>query len=508
MSRSKHTITLLGALFVLFASTQIVHAWSFLAGTLNSPYNQCKTCHISNSNLALNPYGSDYFDPTQAAAFARVHNGDMANCNGCHAGYPHKRAGLANMDSDLDLFTNQQEFNAGTFPGDATDFPRDINPPVVTAFSLPATSITLTVSVTSFTAADDVAVAGYLLTETNTPPAAGDPGWSVTAPTLYTFATAAVHDLYAWAKDAAGNVSGSMSARVDTTPSSQRTNMPPMAAAGPDQTVMESDTVTLDGSGSTDDLGIISQTWVQISGPGGNPVAAGDSLAVTFAAGDTLSTTFMAPSVDANGATLTFRLTVTDGDNASASDEIQITVEDNGINIFDGIPGVISRMTGNGDPIGISAHGTNVCTRLDTLNAQDMPGSASQLESMIYGAVDFELRVSDPANTAVTVHFASPVPEGYKWYKYTNERGWFDFDRDLISGGNGEGAVFNADRTAISIYIDDNSEFDDNPATGLISDPGALAAGITPSTINVGSNNFSSAATGGGCFISSVFGNP
>jgi hypothetical protein len=132
------------------------------------------------------------------------------------------------LDSDGDGFTNIQEINAGTYPGDATSHPvatTDATPPTVNAFIIPATSTSLVVAITSFTATDNAAVAGYLLTETPAAPAATATGWSATAPTGYTFATAGAKTLYAWAKDAAGNVSTSMSATVtitlavaDTTP--------------------------------------------------------------------------------------------------------------------------------------------------------------------------------------------------------------------------------------------------------------------------------------------------
>jgi hypothetical protein len=90
----------------------------------------------------------------------------------------------------------------------------DVTKPVVTAFSIPSTSTSLLVSVTSFTASDNKAVTGYLLTETSTTPLAGNAGWTTSAPTSYSFATEGTKTLYAWAKDAAGNVSASMSAQV------------------------------------------------------------------------------------------------------------------------------------------------------------------------------------------------------------------------------------------------------------------------------------------------------
>lgn len=92
--------------------------------------------------------------------------------------------------------------------------------PVVTAFTMPAISNSLTVPVSTFIASDNVAVTGYLLTETSNKPSYGSTGWTSTPPTSYTFTSSGNRILYAWAKDAAGNVSGSAAAStlVDTTP--------------------------------------------------------------------------------------------------------------------------------------------------------------------------------------------------------------------------------------------------------------------------------------------------
>ena len=83
----------------------------------------------------------------------------------------------------------------------------DTTPPTVASFSLPATSTLLTVPITSFVATDDVGVIGLMVTESAVAPAASAAGWSASAPASYTFTTDGARTLYAWAKDAAGNVS-------------------------------------------------------------------------------------------------------------------------------------------------------------------------------------------------------------------------------------------------------------------------------------------------------------
>jgi hypothetical protein len=80
--------------------------------------------------------------------------------------------------------------------------------PVVDTFSIVATeSTTMAVQVSTFTASDLGGVTGYMITTSSTPPSALDAGWSVTAPQSATLTMAGDNTLYAWAKDAAGNVS-------------------------------------------------------------------------------------------------------------------------------------------------------------------------------------------------------------------------------------------------------------------------------------------------------------
>jgi hypothetical protein len=90
-------------------------------------------------------------------------------------------------------------------------------------------------------------------------------------------------------------------------------NEPPVAYAGPDQDVKAGETVTLDGSGSSDSDGTIeSYSWVQTGGQ-----------SVTLSGASTVRPTFTAPDISE---TLTFELTVTDDRDATASDFVYINV--------------------------------------------------------------------------------------------------------------------------------------------------------------------------------------
>ena len=99
-------------------------------------------------------------------------------------------------------------------------------------------------------------------------------------------------------------------------------NDPPYANAGLDQEVYAGSTVTLAGSGSTDDVEIIAYEWNQLEG-----------IAVQLSDDENVTTTFTAPTTfsdggTAIGSTLKFRLSVYDGvaDHQLDTDEIEITI--------------------------------------------------------------------------------------------------------------------------------------------------------------------------------------
>jgi C1A family cysteine protease len=92
---------------------------------------------------------------------------------------------------------------------------------------------------------------------------------------------------------------------------------PPSADAGPNQSVTEGQTVTLDGTGSSDSDGTIAgYQWRRVSGP-----------TVSLSGANTAQPSFTAPNLTtASDATLVFELTVTDNDDLTASDRVRVTV--------------------------------------------------------------------------------------------------------------------------------------------------------------------------------------
>ena len=121
---------------------------------------------------------------------------------------------------------------------------------------------------------------------------------------------------------------------------------PPSANAAADQTVNEGAMVSLDGSTSADPDGtIVSYLWGQTAG---NPVTLSDSSAA--------SPTFTAPFVTAQ-TLLSFTLTVTDNDGKTASDSVDITV--NNINQVPSADAGADQSVNEGDNVSLDGSGSS-----------------------------------------------------------------------------------------------------------------------------------------------------
>ena len=93
-----------------------------------------------------------------------------------------------------------------------------------------------------------------------------------------------------------------------------QSNQPPNAQAGPDQTVDVGEDVALRGSASDSDGAVQTYRWEQVDGP---PVSISNT--------NQASVSFVAPTVKGT-VTLTFRLTAVDDNDATATDDVVVTI--------------------------------------------------------------------------------------------------------------------------------------------------------------------------------------
>ncbi len=83
----------------------------------------------------------------------------------------------------------------------------DSTSPVVTSFSAPDSSNSLTFPLTAFSGTDAAGLAGYLVTQSTSAPSNLDESWSATPPATVTVGSSGDKILYPWLLDKAGNVS-------------------------------------------------------------------------------------------------------------------------------------------------------------------------------------------------------------------------------------------------------------------------------------------------------------
>jgi hypothetical protein len=128
-------------------------------------------------------------------------------------------------------------------------------------------------------------------------------------------ATADANSVFAGWSGSCSGVSSTCIVTMDASKTVTATfNVAPLANAGATQTVPESSTVTLAGSGTDSDGTITSYVWTQTAGP-----------AVVLTNANTAAVTFTAPAAATN-TSLTFNLTVTDNLGATGSATTNVTV--------------------------------------------------------------------------------------------------------------------------------------------------------------------------------------
>jgi hypothetical protein len=255
-------------------------------------------------------------------------------------------------------------------------------------------------------------------------------------------------------------------------------NDPPDADAGSSQTVVEGDTVTLDGSDSSDPDGdTISYQWTQIGG-----------IRVTLSDPTAAKPTFVTPIVSTGEMILTFEVVVKDDDDLQDNDQVTVTVNDNGI---DGFPDdVLTMICSTGKEIGIKVESGGDLVSITAVEAATVPDSSDKPENLPYDLFDLLIKTDAVGGTAkVTFYLESKAGNGDKWSKYKTSTGvWEDCSAY---------AVFNAARDEVTLTLVDGGDGDDGPADGWIVDPSGLSSSSSTSTSPGGGG-------GGGCFIATA----
>ncbi|MBL0226077.1 MAG: hypothetical protein IPQ16_11050 [Geobacteraceae bacterium] len=284
--------------------------------------------------------------------------------------------------------------------------------PVVGAFTLPATSTSLTVAVSSFIATDNVAVTGYLITTGSSTPAASAAGWTASAPTSL-IAVAGANTFYAWARDAAGNVSLSKSAVVTITTATDTTKPTLTISSLADGAY--TNIATLNVSGNASDASGISS--VTVNGQAVTVNADGSfSYALTLTAGANTITTIatdFAGNQQTDTRTVTFDQTVpvlaisAPADNSTSTQSfvtVTGTISENStvtISVNNGSP-QSAAITGNTFSATVNlAAGVNTID----INAVNQAGNATNAKRTVTyenGNTSFTLAVTNPGQDITT----------------------------------------------------------------------------------------------------------
>jgi hypothetical protein len=266
-----------------------------------------------NGKLVFEKYGANYFGRSGDAPIARMQHGlykwvwATSNGQGWGEGSP-----VAAANAPMDIYLDEIRF--GSPAAKLSDFLLDQTAPVNQAptaaagnnqtITLPVNTVTLQGSGTD----PDGNIASYQWTKLS-----GPAGGAITTPNAAnTIITGLLQGVYTFRLTVTDNNGATATDDVQVTVNAAL-NLAPVADAGADQSItLPVNSVTLNGSGTDADGSISGYLWSKVSGPAGGSIQSATAAST--------SVTGLAQGI------YIFRLTVTDNSGATATNDIQVTV--------------------------------------------------------------------------------------------------------------------------------------------------------------------------------------
>ena len=357
-------------------------------GTSNLPpiANAGPNQSITSSSTTLNGSGSSDPDGTITSyAWSMVSGPNSPNIVSATS----VSTSVTGMIGGVYLFNLNVTDDDGATASDQVQITVQVNQPPVAnagpnqAITLPTSSVTVNGSAST----DDIAVTGYLWSQFSGPSIANIVSPTSVSTTINTL-IAGTYTFRLTVTDGSG-----LTGIDDIIVTVSSGNTPPIANAGPNQTItLPTSSVTLNGSGSTDNVGITAYLWTQVGG------AAGPTI---------VSPTSVSTSVTGLAAGLyIFRLRVEDVEGLFSIDDIQITVlsAPNGAPVSNAGPNVILTLptnftqlngTASTDDIGIVTYLWTKESGPATFSLNAPNNAICNAESLQQGVYVFRLTVTD-----------------------------------------------------------------------------------------------------------------
>jgi len=171
--------------------------------------------------------------------------------------------------------------------------------------------------------------------------------------------------------------------------------------------------------------------------------------------------------------TLEFIVIVSDSEGLQDTDQVSITINDNGFGGFS--EDVLTVRSATETPIGITVE-NGVLVSLEAIDGEDCTEDLAHMpDDLPYGLFDMQIKTDNAGGEAIVTFFLpEPADFGAKWYKYSSGQGWSDFSDHV---------AFNEAREQVILTLTDGGEGDlDGEKNGVIvadDTPESLAASVS-----------------------------